>query len=450
MAATAAPAQVAAPVAGVVVVGAIKTPPYTPGDEFQGTHWTLARKCVVSCMLHLMTDAFPPGLNVGARPDPRHPITPFHADRVPDVSVSAYFRRLVDLSMCSTEAIIIAWTLFVRLAGPDVPDQVPLKVAKPVINVSNAHRYLLTCFLVATKFFDDFYYGNNYWAKIGGVDTRELKQCEVLLLKLFDWDIARFVGALLPAQFGTPTNPLPTSNVTTHVVVSTGPLGTLQRVPAEVRVETKEVTVRNPYIATIRQLLMYAHHQTPGVCSCLSTYWKSDGRECALQQLIDGTGITLKPKKKIVWKPQLQRHGRGHASSNEPAKVSISIVEMAVKVAPAGGADRKVVTPPPIGQTEAVTKAAPKIVIASGLFGHSAIVRSAFRPLCSVTREGSLKDRKAIHEAPQPMIVEETAPKGANLTVTKGASGTKGASAHGCAMQTPFLPPTQNPVVTCV
>lgn len=51
----------------------------------------------------------------------------------------------------------------------------------------NVHRILITSVLVAAKFLDDMYYDNAYYAKIGGITTREMNTLEWEFLFLLDF-----------------------------------------------------------------------------------------------------------------------------------------------------------------------------------------------------------------------------------------------------------------------
>jgi hypothetical protein len=51
-----------------------------------------------------------------------------------------------------------------------------------VVNSLNIHRLLITSIMLAAKFFDDQYYNNAYYAKVGGVPCNEVNQLEVEFL----------------------------------------------------------------------------------------------------------------------------------------------------------------------------------------------------------------------------------------------------------------------------
>ena len=64
------------------------------------------------------------------------------------------------------------------------------------VTALSAHRLLVTSVLVATKFLDDSYYSNVYFAKVGGVSLTELNGLEVELLLRLDFRLH-----VLPEEF---------------------------------------------------------------------------------------------------------------------------------------------------------------------------------------------------------------------------------------------------------
>lgn len=57
------------------------------------------------------------------------------------------------------------------------------------LSALSVHRLILSCLLVAIKFYSDAFYSNAYLANIGGVPTRELNALERLLLLSLDFDL---------------------------------------------------------------------------------------------------------------------------------------------------------------------------------------------------------------------------------------------------------------------
>jgi hypothetical protein len=64
-----------------------------------------------------------------------------------------------------------------------------------LVHSLNVHRILLSSVMVAAKFLDDFYYSNEFWAKIGGVPNAELNtlELEFLFMTNFDLHVSRVV-----------------------------------------------------------------------------------------------------------------------------------------------------------------------------------------------------------------------------------------------------------------
>jgi hypothetical protein len=53
--------------------------------------------------------------------------------------------------------------------------------------------------MVAAKFFDDVYYSNGYYARVGGVRLKEMNLLEVRLLDLLQWRL--FVSPMEYQQY---------------------------------------------------------------------------------------------------------------------------------------------------------------------------------------------------------------------------------------------------------
>ncbi len=100
-------------------------------------------------------------------------VTHFHAQRAPMVEVNDYCERIVRYSQCSPCCFVVALIYIDRLLALE-PTFFPSSL--------NIHRLTLTSVLLASKFLDDFYYNNAYWARVGGVGTTELNTLELDML----------------------------------------------------------------------------------------------------------------------------------------------------------------------------------------------------------------------------------------------------------------------------
>jgi len=103
-----------------------------------------------------------------ARSDPGQ-VTKFHALKPPGIGVEAYLDRVHKYASCSNECFILALIYIDRL----------IERNNFLLTELNVHRVVITAILLAAKFFDDAYYNNAYYAKVGGVLVSELNGLEV-------------------------------------------------------------------------------------------------------------------------------------------------------------------------------------------------------------------------------------------------------------------------------
>lgn len=96
-------------------------------------------------------------------------LTKFHALKAPGIGVEAYLERIHNYASCSNECFILALIYVDRL----------IERNNFLLTELNVHRVIITAILLAAKFFDDAYYNNAYYAKVGGVLVTELNGLEV-------------------------------------------------------------------------------------------------------------------------------------------------------------------------------------------------------------------------------------------------------------------------------
>lgn len=130
---------------------------------------------VLSCVLEQLFSSKDDKL-----PEDPSKITMFHTQKPPPISISAYFHRIAKYSDCSGECLILALVHINRILH-----------TRPhfYVNALNIHRLLLTSVMCSAKFFDDQYFNNAYYSKIGGVSNRELNCLEVEFLALVNFDL---------------------------------------------------------------------------------------------------------------------------------------------------------------------------------------------------------------------------------------------------------------------
>jgi hypothetical protein len=111
------------------------------------------------------SNAQQPNLDPGA-------VTKFHALRAPGISILQYLERIHKYASCSTECFILALVYIDRL----------IQRNNFLLTELNVHRVIISAVLLAAKFFDDAYYNNAYYAKVGGVLVSEINGLEVEFL----------------------------------------------------------------------------------------------------------------------------------------------------------------------------------------------------------------------------------------------------------------------------
>lgn len=100
------------------------------------------------------------------------PITKFHALRPPSISIGDYCSRIYKYASCSPECFVLALVFIDRL----------IQRNSLLLTSLNVHRIIITAVMLAAKFFDDAYFNNAYYAKVGGVPTSEVNALELEFL----------------------------------------------------------------------------------------------------------------------------------------------------------------------------------------------------------------------------------------------------------------------------
>jgi len=107
-------------------------------------------------------------------------MTRFHAFKPPSITVQNYLNRVVKYVSCSTECFIMALIYI---------DRIIQRNTYFIITSLNVHRLLITSIMLAMKFFEDSYYTNAYYARVGGVSCSEMNALELDFLFLIDFSL---------------------------------------------------------------------------------------------------------------------------------------------------------------------------------------------------------------------------------------------------------------------
>ena len=182
-------------------------------------------------------------------------ITRFHALKPPSISVLSYLQRIHKYASCSTECFILALIYIdrliqVRLGERDLftackSEQLLLSTCDLCGSLTpsphllfpnlqrnnflltdlNVHRVVITSIMLAAKFFDDQYFNNAYYAKVGGVPPTEMNSLEVEFLFRINFSLHVTPGKKIEIQFNSDemanlTSLLKSQNSTTSTTLS--------------------------------------------------------------------------------------------------------------------------------------------------------------------------------------------------------------------------------------
>jgi len=102
----------------------------------------------------------------------QQPLTKFHALRAPAITIPEYMARVLKYSGCSSECFLLSLVYIDRL----------IQRSGILLTSLNIHRIIITSVMLAAKFFDDQYFNNAFYAKVGGVPPLEMNSLELEFL----------------------------------------------------------------------------------------------------------------------------------------------------------------------------------------------------------------------------------------------------------------------------
>lgn len=107
-------------------------------------------------------------------------LTAFHSVSTPSVFISVYFERVAKFGECSAEVLVEAIMNINRIL-----------FYQPAFHINNLniHRLIAASLLVTAKFKDERHYNNAHYAKIGGLEVKEMNYLEAKFLVLMNFDL---------------------------------------------------------------------------------------------------------------------------------------------------------------------------------------------------------------------------------------------------------------------
>lgn len=107
------------------------------------------------------------------------PFACFHSSYPPSISLFEYISRIMQFSNCSESCLILLMIYLDKL----------MSQKRLTLTELNIHRLVVTGLMVASKFHDDLFYNNAYYAKIGGVNLKEMNALELAFLNLMEYSL---------------------------------------------------------------------------------------------------------------------------------------------------------------------------------------------------------------------------------------------------------------------
>ena len=105
-------------------------------------------------------------------------LTRFHSRAPPSITIIEYLKRIYKYASSEKICLLI---LLIYI------DRVCERNRTFTISSLTVHRFIITSICVSSKALSDSYCSNSFYAKVGGISTKELNTLELELLFLMDW-----------------------------------------------------------------------------------------------------------------------------------------------------------------------------------------------------------------------------------------------------------------------
>ncbi|KAI9079961.1 hypothetical protein K1719_038026 [Acacia pycnantha] len=97
----------------------------------------------------------------------------FDCREIPDLSIQSYLERISRYTRAGPSVYVVAYVYIDRFCQNNPGFRIYSR---------NVHRLLITTIMVASKYVEDMNYRNSYFARVGGLTTKELNDLEVEFL----------------------------------------------------------------------------------------------------------------------------------------------------------------------------------------------------------------------------------------------------------------------------
>ncbi|KAI3681508.1 hypothetical protein L6452_36307 [Arctium lappa] len=102
----------------------------------------------------------------------------FDCHETPDMTIQSYLERIFRYTRAGPSVYVVAYVYIDRFCQ-----------SRPEFRITgrNVHRLLITTIMVASKYVEDMNYRNSYFARVGGITTKEMNTLELDFLFLMNF-----------------------------------------------------------------------------------------------------------------------------------------------------------------------------------------------------------------------------------------------------------------------
>lgn len=114
----------------------------------------------------------------------------FRRKHAPSISLKDYVLRICNYVVAIEPAMLLTILSYAHLLDPQRCEEKPSNKIIPLcIDSHTVHRFVITGLTLSSKAIGDQYYSNAFYAKVGGVSTKELNCLELELAMMLDWKL---------------------------------------------------------------------------------------------------------------------------------------------------------------------------------------------------------------------------------------------------------------------
>ena len=147
-------------------------------QEYAPEHWAIVAHVLEKVVAHVESCSKQTG-STSALPR-ASPLSHFYARGLPGISITNYMARIRRFAECSDCCYVLAFIYIDRFLQ---------KNPTFVLSGYSIHRLIITSVLLGIKFYEDRYFDNAFYAKLGGISLDELNGLEVDMLFLLQFDL---------------------------------------------------------------------------------------------------------------------------------------------------------------------------------------------------------------------------------------------------------------------